>query len=92
MAKKLLSTIMLVLIVLFLTTPEIIVTQIQPLLKLIFGNDALQIPGRVCDRIFRNEKLDCFMISWMGRLLMWHITDGIRFNFHGQTILDRKVP
>jgi len=60
MAKKIFSTIMLILIVLFLTTPEIIVTQIQPLLKLIFGNDALQIPE--------------FIQAFIPTLLLWSMS------------------
>jgi len=55
--KKLISDLILIVIFLFLTTPEIVVTQLQPLLNLTFGNDALQIPE--------------FILAFLPTLVLW---------------------
>ena len=49
--KKVFADILMLSIALFFTTPEVIVTQLQPLLNVIFGEDALQIPTFIKDFI-----------------------------------------
>ena len=58
-------------IALFFTTPEVIVTQLQPLLNVIFGEDALQIPTFVKD--FLPTLLLLGVTALMPSIITWSV-------------------